>query len=152
MTIIDRLERSCATEAFREALLRFLRDWQPNDRVAFNAHCPPVKVERALARALEEYPALAVESIEVRATSGCEFFRGTLDVHTATEVRRVRFHWDCKWKAEQMGWRDYFGFPDQARAAREFGYACFRAWSEDEVLLKHVRVADLDGAGEPVPA
>ena len=35
------------------------------------------------------------------------------------DVRTVRFHWDCKWKAQQEGWSDYFGFPDQMRAARE---------------------------------
>ena len=52
-------------------------------------------------------------------------------------MRRVSFHWDCKWKAMELEWHDYFGFPDQARAAREHPYACFRAWGEVE---------------EPVPA
>ena len=43
------------------------------------------------------------------------------------------FHWDCKWRAQQQGWVDYFGFPDQTRAAREFGFDCFRSWVEEEV-------------------
>ena len=42
--------------------------------------------------------------------------------------RQVRFHWDCKWRAQQEGWVDYFGFPDQIRAAREFGWRCFERW------------------------
>jgi hypothetical protein len=42
----------------------------------------------------------------------------------------VRFYWDCKWKAQEQGWTDYFGFPDQMRAAREFGYDCFRSWNQ----------------------
>ena len=46
-------------------------------------------------------------------------------------ARRVRFHWDCKWRALQEGWTDYFGFPDQVRAAREFGHDCFRLWEEE---------------------
>ncbi|HEX8695519.1 MAG TPA: hypothetical protein VF746_24110, partial [Longimicrobium sp.] len=63
----------------------------------------------------------------------------------------VRFVWDCKWKAEQHGWHDYFGFPDQGRAAREFGYDCFRAWVEEAVKLKNIALAG-PGAAEPVGA
>ena len=158
MTIIDLLDRSSAAESFRDALGRFLRDGRASDRVAFGRHCPPVKVERALMKALEEYPHLPIESISVEAASGCEFFRGTMEVHTAAEVRRVAFHWDCKWKAEQMGWADWFGFPDQSRAAREFGHDCFRAWNELAVEPKAATTIPVRGikadeaAGEPVPA
>jgi hypothetical protein len=154
MKIFQMLERSCATEAFREAVERFLREGRANERVAFNRDCPALKVERWLTKALEEYPELHVESIDLRASSGCEYFRGTAEVHTAAETRRVSFHWDCKWKAQQMGWADYFGFPDQIRAAREFGYDCFRSWNEDAAMLKDVAMAgELDvEAGEPVPA
>ena len=129
----DFLAASRATQPFRDAAERFLRDGRSNDRVAFDYHCPPVKVERALAMALKEYPHLPIESIEVRGVSGCEYFRGVLVLEAASERRHVAFHWDCKWRAEQLGWRDYFGFPDQARAAREFGYDCFRAWEEEKV-------------------
>jgi hypothetical protein len=144
MKIFDLLDGSSATEPFRDAVLRFVREGRPNDRLAFNRECPAVKVERTLVRALEEYPALEVESIVIHGSSGCEFFRGWMDVHTASEVRRVSFHWDCKWKAQEMGWHDYFGFPDQIRAAREFPYACFRAWTEEAATAKD--------ALEPVPA
>jgi hypothetical protein len=155
MTILDLLDRSSATDAFRDAVTRFVRDGRPNERLAFNRDCPAIKVERTLVRALEEYPELQVESIEIHGTSGCEFFRGVMDVHTAAEVRRVSFHWDCKWKAQEMGWHDYFGFPDQTRAAREFPYACFRTWNEEGTLLKGIVLAgetDAIEVGEPVPA
>jgi hypothetical protein len=155
MTILDLLDRSSATDAFRDAVTRFVRDGRPNERIAFNRDCPSIKVERTLVRALEEYPELQVESIEIHGMSGCEFFRGVMDVHTAAEVRRVSFHWDCKWKAQEMGWHDYFGFPDQTRAAREFPYACFRTWTEEGTLLKGIVLAgetDAIEVAEPVPA
>jgi len=154
MKIFQMLERSRATEAFRDAVERFLREGRPNERIAFNRDCPALKVERWLTKALEEYPELHIESIDLRASSGCEYFRGTAEVHTAAEMRRVSFHWDCKWKAQQLAWADYFGFPDQIRAAREFGYNCFRTWNEDAVMLKGVAMAgEIEvEAGEPVPA
>lgn len=155
MKIFQMLERSSATEPFRDAIERFLRDGRPNERIAFNRDCPPVKVERWLTKALEEYPELHLESIEMRALSGCEYFRGHAELHTAAEVRRVSFHWDCRWKAQELGWEDYFGYPDQIRAAREFGHDCFRIWNEEGVKVKAVALAgELDGvgSGEPVPA
>jgi hypothetical protein len=136
MTILDLLDRSSATAAFRDAVTRFVRDGRPNEHLAFNRDCPAVKVERTLVRTLEEYPELQVESIEIRGSSGCEYFRGVMEVHTPAEVRRVSFHWDCKWKAMELGWHDYFGFPDQIRAARELPYACFRTWTEDSAIPK----------------
>lgn len=128
------LQRSHATEAFREALDRFLRDERPNAHVGFRASSPPVKVERTLTSILERFPDLPIERVEIDATSGCEYFRGTAVVYAGGEERRIRFHWDCRWRAEQEGWQDYFGFPDQARAAREFGHDCFRSWEEEGVL------------------
>ena len=149
MKIFDLLERSSATESFREAVVRFVREGRPNERIAFNRDAPPVKVERTVTKVLEEYPELHIESIEVRGMSGCEFFRGVMEVHTGAEVRKISFHWDCKWKAMEMGWHDYFGFPDQARAAREFGHNCFRGWNEDGVKPK---AAERAGEAEAVPA
>ena len=136
MKIIEMLERSSATEPFREAVVRFLRERRPNELIAFNRDCPPVKVERTLTRALEQYPELEIESIEVEGSSGCEYFSGLLHLHATAEVRRVSFHWDCKWRAEEQGWHDYFGFPDQIRAAREFGHDCFRDWAEQERIAR----------------
>ena len=137
------LQRSRATETFRAALGRFLRDGRPNEAVRFHAYSPPVKVERTLTRMLEAYPDLPIERVEIEAVSGCELFRGTLTIVSAGEQRQVRFHWDCKWRAQQEGWTDYFGFPDQVRAAREFGYDCFRSWEEIEVLRAEDLVIDV---------
>ncbi len=143
MTIPDLLDRSAATPAFREAVERFVREERPNALVVYSAGSPPVKVERTLVRALIEYPSLPIESIEVHGRSGCESFHGELLLHGAGETRRVRFHWDCRWRAEQEGWKDWFGFPDQARAAREFGWDCFRHWSEDAVAPRAASSAEM---------
>ncbi len=130
MTLLGHLQQSAARDPFRAAVARFVETGRPNDLVRFHGHNPPVKVERTLTRLLESYPTLAVEEVRIEATSGCEFFRGEAVVLAEGEERRVRFHWDCKWRAMEEGWTDYFGFPDQARAAREFGHDCFRVWQE----------------------
>jgi hypothetical protein len=143
MTLRVFLQRSRATEPFRDAVSAFLRDRRPNDGITFHVHSPPVKVERTLTRVLEAYPDLDIEKVEIDGTSGCEFFRGRATIHAVGEVRRVRFHWDCRWRAEAEGWVDYFGFPDQVRAAREFGYDCFREW-EEEAAARVERVVALE--------
>lgn len=129
----DQLARSRATPAFRAAVDEFLRTGRSGPGLAFCAGCPPVKVERTLVKALVEYPDLAVESIEIRAVSGCESFVGELRLRAGDDARLVEFAWDCRWRAEEQGWRDWFGFPDQIRAAREFGWDCFREWVEVEI-------------------
>lgn len=127
------LQRSRASKAFQEAIAAFARDGRSNERVRFDAYSPPVKVARTLTKMLEQHPDLEIERVEIDAASGCEFYRGELQIHAADGKRRIEFYWDCKWKAAQAGWNDYFGFPDQIRAAREFGYDCFREWEvEDE--------------------
>ena len=156
VTISDLIDRSAAAGAFREAFQRFLNDGRSSERIRFGYGCPPVKVQRALHKALVEYPALSIESIEFRASSGCEYFRGTLIVRTQTEERHIGFYWDCKWRAEQEGWRDWFGFPDQTRAAREFDWDCFRSWNEEQVIQVAPLVVVEEAAGiltaQPVPA
>lgn len=122
------LERSRATAEFRARVADFLADPRPNMGVTFDPYSPPIKVERTLAKLLEAHPELEISRVEIDGSSGCEFYRGEMRVHTTTGVQRVRFHWDCKWRAQQQGWTDYFGFPDQGRAAREFGHDCFRRW------------------------
>lgn len=127
------LHRSRATESFQAAVKEFLRTGRPNPGVEFDPRHPPVKVERTLTKILEHYADAPIERVELDASSGCEFFRGVATVQSAEGERRVRFYWDCRWRAEEEGWTDFFGFPDQARAAREFGYDCFRDWNEEAV-------------------
>jgi hypothetical protein len=128
MTIRDIAARSRATPAFIAALESFQRENRPNPRIQFDRHAPAVKVGRTLTQLLVQNPDLAVESVAIAGASGCEYFRGELKVVADGEEHRIRFYWDCRWKAQQQGWVDYFGFADQIRAAREFDYDCFREW------------------------
>lgn len=135
MPIADHLARSGSTEAFRLAVEQFVRTCQPGPRVIFDYRCPPVKVERTLTKILVEYPDLPIERVTLDATSGCEFFRGRATIEAGVRTVIVHFEWNCRWKAEQMGWADWFGLPDQIRAAREFGYDCFRVWNEEPAAV-----------------
>lgn len=133
MDLAQFVQRSRATPAFRAAVEQFRLDGEPNERVAFTLFSPPLKVERLLTRLLESLPELAIEAVRIQAASGCEYYRGMAQVRTADGEYRVEFHWDCRWRAQQQGWRDCFGFPDQGRAARVFGHDCFRRWEVAEV-------------------
>lgn len=125
------IERTSATPEFREALTEFVHTGAPTDRVRFDHRSPPVKVERVLTKLLASWPDLPVEAVEIDGYSGCEFYSGEATVKVAGGgMRRVQFRWDCRWRAMEQGWTDYFGFPDQTRAAREFGYDCFQLWEE----------------------
>lgn len=116
------LERSKATEPFKQAV-RDLQRGVENDRIATNAGSPPVKVLRAIAKLLEQHADVPIERVQVEGRSGCSDYVGRLTVEPGPLV--IAFAWDCRWKADQLGWRDGFGFPDQIRAAREYGYQCF---------------------------
>jgi hypothetical protein len=135
MMLFHLLERSAASAAFREGVRAFLETTGPNDAVAFPNHLPPVKVERTLLKILESYPDQPIETVKIRGSSGCEYFRGVATIQAGAEEIEVRFDWDCKWKAIQLGWSDYFGFPDQGRAAREFGHDCFKVWDDLTIPL-----------------
>jgi hypothetical protein len=128
MNLRDLVARSRATPAFRAALDDFLRDARPSEQIRFDRHSPVVKVERALTKLLVAHPTLPIDRVTIDAASGCEYYRGEMRVSAGGEDLRIRFHWDCRWKAAEQGWTDYFGFPDQIRAAREFGFDCFRTW------------------------
>src|SRR5690606_39131162 len=113
-----------------EAVRAVAQGGKPNDRVAFNAVSPPVKALRAISQLLHDQPALAIESVAIEGFSGCSDYVGHLDARVAgaAKPKRFEFAWDCKWKAEQLGWKDAFGYPDQMRAAREHGWDCFKTW------------------------
>lgn len=129
-TLEELAERSGATAEFRTALGEFLRTRRANDRVRYNGGAPAVKVQRAIMQLLAARPELPVESVEVDGASGCSDFRGHLVAHAAGNEHRFRFVWDCAWKARQMGWKTFWGDPDQQRAAQEFGYQCFEVFEE----------------------
>lgn len=121
------LDAAAAHPDFKEDVLRFSRGHH-TDRIELDGFAPRVKVERVLAQLLHAEPGLAVERVKVKGRSGCSDFVGEVTVIAGELERRYEFTWCCAWKAEQEGWRDYFGFWDQARAAREFDWRCFQRW------------------------
>lgn len=122
-TLDEQLEASAATPAFKRAV-QALAEGKDDSAIAFNPESPPVKVLRFISKLLEEFPELAFESIRVQAESGCSEFTGTAEALPGP--LRIVFEWNCLWRAEERGWKDAFGDPDQIRAAQEFGYQCFR--------------------------
>lgn len=119
----DILTASAASEDFKSAVLELKQGKRPSS-IVFNPGSPPVKVLRAISKLLEAEPELAVESVNIQASSGCSDFVGTLDVNGG-EVR-FNFAWDCSWRAKQEKFTDSFGYPDQIRASKQFGYQCFK--------------------------
>lgn len=132
---MDSLLQTCsATSAFKTAVTSFLSG-EPSDRVKVGSRVPHVKVRRVLTQLLAQEPALEIERVVIRGSSGCSDFVGSLDVETSSGPAVFDFAWDCRWRAQNEGFVDYFGFPDQSRAAHEFDWQCFRQWerrSEDQ--------------------
>lgn len=121
------LTRSQAADAFKAAVRRYCANGG-SEHIHVEGFAPSIKVRRLLAHILSAEAHLPIERILLRGRSGCSDFVGTVQVHTASEARVFEFVWDCRWRAEQEGWTDYFGFPDQIRAAREYDWRCFARW------------------------
>jgi hypothetical protein len=121
------IERSQATAPFKDAVRSFV-EGADTDRIVIRGFAPRVKVERVLAQLLAAEPTLQVERVSLTGRSGCSDFSGVLTVETGADAHQIVFTWCCRWRAEREGWTDYFGFPDQIRAAREFGWDCFHTW------------------------
>jgi len=121
------LATSSAAETFKSAVRSYCETGSA-DHIQVDGFAPRIKVRRVLTQVLATQPDLPIERIAVRARSGCSDFVGTVQVHTAGETRVFEFVWDCRWRAEQEGWTDCFGFPDQIRAAQEYDWRCFLRW------------------------
>ena len=121
------LAASRAAESFKCAVRSYHAD-KMSDRIAVAGYAPPIKVKRLLKHVLHAEPELPIERVTLRARSGCSDFVGIIDVETAHGRRSFEFVWDCRWRAMEEGWNDYFGFPDQIRAAQEFDWQCFKHW------------------------
>jgi hypothetical protein len=121
------ISASGASAGFKEELRTFVAGGQV-EAVVVQGFAPRVKVERVLVQLLTAEPELPIEKVVVKGRSGCSDFSGQVTVHTGSEARVYEFTWCCRWRAEQEGWVDYFGFPDQQRAAREYGWQCFETW------------------------
>src|SRR5204863_9136211 len=120
---------SSATPLFKDAVLQFVQSGH-SEHIQIEGHAPRVKVTRLLKHVLAAAPELEVRRVEVRGRSGCSDFVGSVRLETATDTRVYDFVWCCRWRAEEEGWQDYFGLPDQIRAAREYDWRCFQVWTE----------------------
>lgn len=122
------LDAAAAHPDFKRDVLEYVRGAAAS-RIELEGHAPRVKVERVLTQLLHAQPTLVVTRVKLSARSGCSDFSGELVAYTDDETEhRFAFSWCCSWRAEQEGWRDCFGFWDQMRAAREFGWQCFQRW------------------------
>ena len=127
--LLPYLDAAAAHPDFKADVLAFVRNGSTAvPRIQIDGYAPRVKVERLLTQLLHAYPDLPVERVRVRGRSGCSDFSGEMTVVAQDAEHRIAFTWCCAWRAEQEGWRDCFGFWDQARAAREFGFQCFSRW------------------------
>jgi hypothetical protein len=122
------LGKSQATESFKSDVVAFCSG-RPAPRVTVDGFAPRIKVQRLLMQLLSSEARLPITRVTVRGQSGCSDFAGEVKVDTVSETHVFDFVWDCRWKAEQEGWTDCFGLPDQMRAAQEFGWQCFQVWA-----------------------
>jgi len=126
------LARSQAADPFKRAVRSYCATGGA-DRIHVEGVAPEIKVRRLLAQMLSTEPHLPIEFISLRGRSGCSDFVGTVRIHTESETRVYEFVWDCRWRAQQEGWTDCFGYPDQIRAAREYDWQCFVRWESVRV-------------------
>jgi hypothetical protein len=125
--LLPYLDAAAAHPDFKREVVDFVQG-APASRIELRGHAPRVKVERVLTQLLHEHPALLIERVRVTARSGCSDFSGEIVAFEGAVEHRFAFTWCCSWRAQQLGWKDCFGFWDQARAAREFGWRCFEKW------------------------
>lgn len=129
MTELDQiLAQSSASDTFKRDVRRFCTTGGA-DRIQIEGFAPAIKVRRLLTHILSAEPHLPIEQVSVRGMAGCSDFVGTVRVHTTSETHVYEFVWDCRRRAEEEGWTDCFGFPDQIRAAREYDWRCFVRWN-----------------------
>ena len=121
------LAQSRAHENFKAAVRAYYEGGRPSG-ICVDSYIPRVKVQRLLKYMLAAEPDLAIQGVNVSGSSGCSDFVGTVEAQTHSVTHVFDFGWCCRWRAEQEGWTDYFGFPDQIRAAQEFDWQCFHTW------------------------
>ena len=125
------LARSQAAESFKADVRSFCARGDAK-RIRIDGYIPPVKVQRLLKHMLASEPQLSIEHVALQGSSGCSDFVGQVEVRTEGDCHVYEFVWDCRWRALKEGWTDYFGFPDQMRAAQEFDWRCFETWRRIE--------------------
>ena len=127
MHLTDILDECSATSEFKAAVLS-VSERVRTPLVTSARPVPHVKIVRLLTQLLEIERDLEITSVRIHADSGCSDLTGVVEVTCVDGARRFEFAWDCAWRAQQLGWTDCFGFPDQMRAAREYDWRCFKSW------------------------
>ena len=132
---LDALLSACqAHPDFKTDVLAYAA-FERAERLQTPGHAPRLKVLRVVAQLLEQEPTLPVEAVRVTGSAGCNDFRGVVTATVGGEERSWEFVWDCRWRAREAGMVDRSGYPDQSRAAREFGWRCFSHWQERPALV-----------------
>lgn len=121
------LARSRAHEQFKADVRQFYQRGIAS-RIRVDSYIPAIKVQRLLKHMLATEPDLPIDGVAVSGASGCSDFVGTVEARAHSSTHVFEFAWCCRWRAEQEGYTDYFGFPDQIRAAQEFDWRCFHTW------------------------
>lgn len=121
------ITRSAATAGFKDCVRAYVMGREAQ-RVKVESYVPRVKVRRLLTHLLAREPELEIDQVIIRGASGCSNFVGSVQVETRSGPHVFDFSWCCRWKAEEQGYVDCFGFPDQLRAALEFDWRCFQRW------------------------
>jgi hypothetical protein len=125
--LLPYLEAAAAHPEFKREVIDFVQGASAT-RIELRGYAPRVKVERVLTQLFHAHPELRVERVEVAARSGCSDFTGEITAFEGDVMHRFAFTWCCAWRARERGWKDCFGFWDQTRAAREYGWRCFERW------------------------
>ena len=125
--LMELINQSRATQQFKKAVADFLRG-QDSDLIKYSSGSPRIKVIRVLTKLLEEFPKEPISDVEIQGSSSCSAYKGILTF--GPNSTKVRFDWDCRWKAGQEGFKTWFGEPDQQKAALLYGYQCFREFKK----------------------
>ncbi len=132
--LLPYLDAAAAHPELKADVLAFVQGGQAA-RIVLEGYAPRVKVERVLTQLFHAHPELRAERVRVRGRSGCSDFSGEVTVIADDAEHIFAFTWCCAWRAKQEGWRDCFGYWDQGRAAREFGWRCFSRWEPMRATL-----------------
>jgi hypothetical protein len=120
--LAELLEASEATPEFKLAVAQ-LEQGSLQERITYTRGAPPVKILRVICKILEQLPHEPLAAVDIQAHSGCSNFTGSASLEPGGIM--IDFDWDCRWRAQEQGWSDPFGDPDQIRAARTLDYQCF---------------------------
>ena len=134
---LDACLAACRATAAFAADVRAYAEHREAPRITVVRGAPRVKVLRVVTQLVHAEPMLSLERVRIDGVSGCADYRGTVCAITSDGERAFTFVWDCSWRAAAEGWLDRHGLPDQARAAREFGWQCFAAWAPDAAFASH---------------